>query len=128
MPTYNYHCDACDTPFERILRMSQSKDPQECPECGASPARKTILSVSFILKGDGWAGKNNRIAGQMRKKNQRLTQKQNEQKRDAPAVTLAPNVGGERVDSWSEASKLAASQGKDTSGYESRARSEKKGE
>ena len=35
MPTYTYHCDACDTPFERVLRMSQSKDPQECPECGA---------------------------------------------------------------------------------------------
>lgn len=127
MPTYTYHCDACDTPFERVLRMSQSKDPQECPECGASPARKTILSVSFILKGDGWAGKNNRIAGQMRKKNQALDAKQEERKRDA-GVRLAPNVGGERVDSWSEASKLAASKGKDTTAYDQRARAEKKGE
>lgn len=127
MPTYTYHCDACDTPFERVLRMSQSKDPQECPECGEGPARKTITSVSFILKGDGWTGKNNRIAGQMRKKNQALDAKQEERKRDA-GVRLAPNVGGERVDSWSEASKLAASKGKDTSAYDQRARAEKKGE
>jgi len=127
MPTYTYHCDVCDEPFERILRMSQSKDPQECPECGEGPARKTIAAVSFILKGDGWAGKNNRISGQMRRKTQHLTEKQKERKRDA-GVRLAPNVGGERVESWSEASKLAADQGKDTSGYDSRARKEKSSE
>jgi hypothetical protein len=60
----------------------------------------------------------------MEKKNQRLDAKQNERKRDAPMVTLAPNVGGERVESWSEASKLAASKGKDTSGYDALARKE----
>jgi putative FmdB family regulatory protein len=126
MPTYTYHCDTCDTPFEKTLRMSQSGDPQDCPECGKGPARKTITGMNFILKGDGWAGKNNRIAGQMRRKNQRLDAKQAEMKRDAPSVTLAPNVDGERVDSWSDASKLAKSKGKDTSGYEKRAKVEKK--
>ncbi len=41
----------------------------------------------------------------------------NEMKRDAPAVTLAPNVDGERVDSWSDAQKLAKSKGKNADSY-----------
>jgi putative FmdB family regulatory protein len=125
MPTYTYHCDACDTPFEKTKPMSQSSTPEECPECGEGPARKTLAAVGFILKGDGWTGKNNRIAGQMRRKNQRLDTRQREMVRDAPSVTLAPNVDGERVESWSEATKLAESKGKDTSGYEKRAKAEK---
>lgn len=127
MPTYEYHCESCDTHFERILRMSECKEPQACPECGAGPARKKISGGSgFILKGDGWAGKNNRIAGQMRAKNKHLNAKQEERKRDA-GVRLAPNVDGERVESWGEAKKLAASKGKDTSGHDQKVRAEKNG-
>ena len=126
MPTYTYHCDACDSPFEKILPMSRHDETQECPECGEGPARKTIAQVSFILKGDGWTGKNNRINGQMRENRQRAGARQSEMVRDAPSVTLAPNVGGERTDTWADASKLAGSQGKDTSGYEKRAAAEKK--
>ena len=86
-----------------------------------------VTKPNFILRGDGWAGKNNRIAGQMRRKNQRLDAKQRERRKDGSGgVTLAPNVGGERVDSWSEASKLAKSKGKDTSGYDRLAAKEKK--
>jgi putative FmdB family regulatory protein len=124
MPTYTYRCESCTLDFEKFLPMSRFREPQACPECGASPATKTVTATNFILKGDGWAGKNNRIRGQMAKKNQRLAQKENEYKKDA-GIKLAPNVGGQRVDSWSEASKLAASQGKDTSGYDSLARKEK---
>jgi hypothetical protein len=78
------------------------------------------IGSGFILSGDDWAGKNIRIKNQMDKKNQRLDSKRN----DHPTITLAPNVGGERVDSWSEASKLAASQGKSTTGYDTRAKKE----
>ncbi len=101
--------------------MSRSSDPQSCTGCGHSPAKKMISGgAGFILSGDDWAGKNIRIKNQMAKKNERLEAKRN----DHPTVTLAPNVGGERVDSWSEASKLAASQGKDTTGYDMRAKKE----
>jgi hypothetical protein len=41
--------------------------------------------------------------------------------------SLAPNVDGERTDSWSDATKLAKSKGKDTSGYEKYARKERSG-
>lgn len=125
MPTYAYQCEACDIAFEKVLPISKYDEPQECPDCGQGPAKKLVTAPNFILRGDGWAGKNNRIANQMRRKNQRLASKEREIKNDAPSVRLAPNVGGERTESWSDASKLAASKGKDTSGYDRLAAKEK---
>lgn len=124
MPYYEYKCPECGHEFTKRLRMSQHKDPQDCPECGHSPADKVISKPNFILKGDDWAGKNIRINNQMRKKNQRLNAKQEEQKRAGVGGKLVPNVGGEQVESWSEARKKAASEGKDTSGYERMERKE----
>lgn len=125
MPVYAYECESCGEVFDKILPFSRYKDPQDCPFCQAGPAKKLVSVPNFILKGDGWDGKNHTIKRQMEKKNQRLAQKEREFKNDAPGVRLAPNVNGERVDSWSEASKLAASKGKDTTGYDARARAEK---
>jgi hypothetical protein len=107
--------------------MAQYKEPQNCPECGEGPAKKTVSGgVGFILKGDGWAGKNNRINGQMRKNRRAAGARQNAMVKDSTGVSLVPNVGGERTESWSDASKLAASKGKDTSGYDAKARKEAK--
>jgi len=89
-------------------------------------ANKVITPIGFVLKGDGWAGKNIRIKNQMRDKNQRLKGKEREYKGDGMIPTLAPNVEGERVSSWSEASKLAKSKGKNTSGYDKLARKDSK--
>lgn len=127
MPTYEYTCESCENKFELLLKMSQSEEPQACPECGVSPAKRQVsLSAGFILSGDGWAGKNIRIQGQMAQKNKKLESKQGGFKKEAPGIKLSPNVAGERVDSWSDASKLAASKGKDTSGYDAFARKESK--
>jgi len=125
MPTYAYHCDDCDLGFERLLPIRQYDDPQDCPDCGKGPANKVVTMTNFILKGDGWAGKNSRIKGQMARKNARLKSKETDYKNDA-RIALAPNVDGERTGSWSDASKLAKSKGKDTSGYDKLARKEKK--
>ena len=126
MPTYEYQCEKCDHAFERSLRIAQYQDPQDCPECGEGPAKRMISGgVGFILRGDGWAGKNNRVKSQMREKNNRLKGKETEWKKDA-SPSLTPNVEGQQVDSWSEASQLARSKGKDTSGYDKLARKEKK--
>jgi len=54
----------------------------------------------------------------MKKRTDHFKRKTEEQKRDAPPVTLAPNVDGERTDTWVEARKLAASKGKDPSSYD----------
>ena len=127
MPTYEYRCEHCGAEFDKLLPIARYKEPQDCPECGKGPAKKMISGGSgFILRGDGWAGKNMKIKNQMRAKNKRLDAKQRERRNDAPTATLAPNVDGERVGSWSDAAKLAKSKGKDASGYEARARKEKK--
>jgi putative FmdB family regulatory protein len=124
MPTYSYLCESCQLNFDKILPMSKFDSPQSCPDCGKSPAKKLVTPINFVLVGNDWTGKNLKVAGEMRKKNERLDLKTAERRMDSPGVTLVPNVGGERVDSWSEASKLAASKGKDTSGYDSMARKE----
>ena len=117
MPYYPYRCDQCDVDETRILPMSEYKTEQMCAVCG-NTLRKLMTSPNVVFKGDGWSTKNERIKRQMRDKNKKLTAKQNEMKRDAPNVDLAPNVDGQRVDSWSDAQKLAKSKGKDTKSYE----------
>jgi len=124
MPSYTYHCEPCDVDFDDLIPMAQYQDPQPCPDCGTSSKRILAGFPGTIFRGDDWATKNHRIAGQMRAKNERLKVKENEQKGDGMIPSLAPNVGGERTDSWSDAAKLAKDQGKDTSGYDRLARKE----
>jgi hypothetical protein len=83
--------------------------------------------VGFVLRGDGWTGKNLKIKGQMARRRAKLAGKEREIKNDGPGVRLAPNVGGERVDSWAEAKRLAKSKGKDTSSYDGMVRKERAG-
>ena len=123
MPTYTYACPVCETQFEKFLPISQYNSPQTC-ECGELGKRQLTVP-NFVLKGDDWPSKNGRIRQQMSDKNKVLDRKQNERKREAPGMTLAPNVEGERVDSWSEAQKLAVSQGKSGSSYDAKIREEK---
>ena len=124
MPNYAFRCPECETEFDRFLKLANYQDPQDCPECGHSPAKRMITTVGVVLKGDDWVGKNLRIKKQMQKKNERLDRISEERKRDSPGMRLAPNVEGERVDSWTEAAKLAESKGKDSSGYKQMAHKE----
>lgn len=129
MTTYPYECNACEFQFEIQMRMSDydSKKKPPCPECESEDVSRIFTSPMINFAGDGWSTKNGRIAGQMRDKNKRLASKERDMKGDGMIPQLAPNVGGERVDSWSEAKKLAKSKGKDTSGYEKYARKERAG-
>jgi len=124
MPTYDYECPKCEASFERVLPMAQYQDPQTCEACG-TVAKRVLSAPNFILKGDNWASKANRINGQMAEKNRRLDSKQAERKKENPGVTLVPNVNGERVGSWSEAQKLAASKGKNVESYAPKVREER---
>lgn len=122
MPIYGYACPSCAHEFDRRLPISQYNEPQPCPECGTE-AKKQISAPNFNLVGDDWPGKANRINSQMAEKNKRLSARQ-AANHGAPA-RLVPNVEGERTDSWSDAAKLAKDKGKDTSGYERMAATEK---
>lgn len=127
MPMYSYHCEPCTLDFDEMGKIAEHRAPTTCPQCGMLSERTLGEFPGFILVGDGWPGKNNRISGQMARKNARLAMKEREQKGDGMVPSLVPNVGGERTDSWSEAAKLARSQGRDSSGYETYARKEKVG-
>ena len=122
MPIYEYECPQCGV-FEVTLRMCQANDQQVCPECG-NEAKKIISASGFVLKGDNWPGKSNRIRGQMAHKNRKLGVKQDDRMRDQPPVKLTPNVDGEQTGTWREAQNLARSKGKDASSYEPLVRQE----
>lgn len=125
MPIYRYECQDCQEQFDGMASISKRDDPQECPACGVSNSQKLISAPNLNFPGDGWASKNLRVEKQMRDKNMRLAKREAEMKRSGQVPKLVPNVGGERTESWSEAAKLAKSQGKSTTGYERRARKEK---
>jgi putative FmdB family regulatory protein len=121
MPTFEFKCQKCARGFEAMLSFADRNVPQPCPECQGA-AEKVISGIDFVLKGDGWAGKAVKLREQMGRKNSRLAGKE----KDRPAgMTLVPNVEGERVDSWTEAKKLAASKGKDTDSFDPLVRQER---
>ena len=123
MPIYNYKCETCSSCFEKRVPRSEFSQPQQC-ECGEY-AKRVVGDIGFVLKGDGWIGKNQKIKGQMAMKNRHLGVKSRERSMDAPGVRLAPNVNGERVDTWDEAAKLAKSKGLDSTTYKAKARKER---
>jgi putative FmdB family regulatory protein len=119
MPFYDYACDDCEVVFTIRKPIAEYKTPENCPEC-EEDARKVISPVGVIFKGDSWGDKNRRVANQMRNSRKKAGVRQEEKLRDGGfrGGDLIPNVGGERVDNWEEAAKLASSQGKSTAGYE----------
>ena len=117
MPTYEFNCpDHGD--FEKRMPMSAYSSTQECPTCDGPSKRVIRTPGAFTTPGDSWATKNGRIRRQMQKKNARMRMLTEQQKREAPPVTLAPNVEGEQTDTWAEAQKLAESKGLDGSSYD----------
>lgn len=54
MPIYEYRCDACESTFEVMARITEAP-PETCERCGNGPVHKLISQTSFVLKGSGWA-------------------------------------------------------------------------
>ena len=54
MPTYDYHCQACDHKFEKF--QSIMADPvRKCPTCGENKVRRLIgAGGAVIFKGSGF--------------------------------------------------------------------------
>ncbi len=54
MPLYEYRCEACGQPEEKLEGIS-APPVHACPACGAAEGMKRQLSVAaFALSGDGW--------------------------------------------------------------------------
>lgn len=126
MPTYDYRCAGCENSYTARLSMKDCNIPQPCPECGEM-GDKVPSVPQIIFKGDGWMTKNGRVSAQMKEKNRRLDARQQEMKRETNVGgTLVPNVNGERVDSWSDAQKLAKDKGKNADSYTTLVEKEKR--
>lgn len=118
--TYEFICNGCNVCFEKNLRIAERNSPQTCPSCASGDTRRAVSVPMFILNGDDFPSKNERVKKQKAENNKKLQKKQDEKLRDAPYVKLVPNVEGEQVESWSDAQKIAREQGKDASTYDSK--------
>lgn len=110
MPTYSYFCDKCGDLFDRVVPLALRANKQGCPVCQSEPPSATQVATptNFVLRGDGWVGKNVRIRGQMETKNRSLGMGS---ERVAPiGGKLVPNVGGQEVGSWAEQREVLKTQ------------------
>jgi len=54
MPTYEYHCDACENHFDEFQSM-MDKPLKKCPKCGKSKLRRIFgTGAAIIFKGSGF--------------------------------------------------------------------------
>ena len=54
MPLYEYRCEACGRPEEKLESLS-APEAHACPACGATLGMKRQVSVAaFALAGSGW--------------------------------------------------------------------------
>lgn len=54
MPTYEYHCDACDHGFDEFQSM-MDKPLRKCPKCGKLKLRRVFgAGAAIIFKGSGF--------------------------------------------------------------------------
>ena len=54
MPLYEYRCEACGQPEEKLESLS-APEVHACPACGAALGMKRQVSVAaFALAGSGW--------------------------------------------------------------------------
>lgn len=129
MPEYAFRCSVpeCGAGFFKTLAIVNRNEAQTCPDCSAPATKIVAEGVGGVLRGDAWPGKNIRVKNQMHRRREAVGQREQVLKMDGPQFNLAPNVGGERVDSWDEAARLAASKGKSTDAYTKRALQDKQG-
>jgi putative FmdB family regulatory protein len=57
MPIYEYECNHCGEPFEKMVRFSEAQHIPACPKCESKDTHKKISAVvSFGTSGMGAAG------------------------------------------------------------------------
>jgi putative FmdB family regulatory protein len=87
MPLYEYRCEACGQPEEKLESLS-APEVHACPACGATAGMKRQVSVAaFALTGGGWyKGAASEPAA--------TTSKAETPKADAPKATHGCAAGG----------------------------------
>jgi len=115
MAKYDYKCVACGNEQEERHGMNDSPEIR-CSQCNETDLKKMIpKSLSFILKGASWSGKNSREKTYRLKRRQEMGKKMAES-HDIPSIS--PNYGGELCESWDDAKQLAKADGVNPLRYE----------
>ena len=124
MPQYNFQCSECDHIAELTLSVADMKTTKPvCLECSGEMARVFIAANwrgQVSLKGE-WPGKTMKENRYRKLRSQEMGRRQRE-RYGHTLPTLAPNVGGERVETWDDARKLASERGHDVSHYDAKVR------
>jgi putative FmdB family regulatory protein len=81
MPTFDFHCTACNKVFEEMLPFG-SKGKPVCPSCGSKQTEKMISMPSIAFKGSGFYKTDS--------KSKTATPVKTEKKEEVPATTT-PN-------------------------------------
>ncbi|MBM3725852.1 MAG: zinc ribbon domain-containing protein [Acidobacteria bacterium] len=55
MPMYEYRCESCDRPFEKLRRMSEADSATSCPHCQSSQVKRELSC--FATTGCGGGGR-----------------------------------------------------------------------
>lgn len=53
MPTYEYHCPACEATYE-LRQGFDAPTTHTCEECGKGTARRVLHAPPIVFKGSGW--------------------------------------------------------------------------
>jgi len=119
MPQYDFKCSHCGFTTELTLQVSQRNTHPVCPECTEAMS-KTFIAANWegqmSLKGM-WVSKGIKEDKYRARRGVEMSKRQRD-RYGSTLPTLAPNVNGERVESWKEAKEIVASQGADTSTYD----------
>ena len=55
MPFYDYKCPKCEHAFSKLVKMSDSQLPQECPACKEPEAQRQVSAPQGLqFKGGGY--------------------------------------------------------------------------
>jgi len=53
VPTYEYHCPACDARYE-LRQGFDAPTTHQCEECGKGTAKRVLHAPPIVFKGSGW--------------------------------------------------------------------------
>lgn len=53
VPTYEYHCPACDAVYE-LRQGFDAPTTHQCEECGQGTAKRVLHAPPIVFKGSGW--------------------------------------------------------------------------
>jgi putative FmdB family regulatory protein len=92
MPTFDFHCTACDKIFEKTLVFGTKEKPV-CPSCGSTKTEKLISMPTVVFKGSGFYKTDSKSGGKPPVKSDKKEESPVPvEKKPEPAKKLSPSA------------------------------------